>query len=157
MTERQQQPAALIRQRIEAAFADAQPPDERNITVCNCVECNEIAATFQGKHWNEIPLDLLRYNSEAMCFFTPEAYRYYLPAYMMASLQDYIAADTITEFIVYGLIAPAEASRVQVYRQKMEGFTSLQRNAIESFLQFLKAQYPGHDPLGDIDRALASL
>lgn len=149
-----------MKEQIEAAFAGVQRPDDTNVVYDDTgghLECNEVAAAFRGKHWKQVPLEVLRDHYSGLFFFTPEAYRFYLPAYLCAVLLHYEDGDMIPGSIVFSLIPPSHAGDVQNYRQRMDGFTSPQRNAIKSFLEFLQAQHPYEDPLGDLDRALASL
>jgi hypothetical protein len=152
--------AESLRREIEGAFANAKNLGDDKLVYDNSgghLECNEVAAAFRGKHWKEIPLDVLRYHSSGLFFFTPEAYRFYLPAYLIAAALYHDEADTIPGSVVFSLIPPSDARDVQTYHRRMEGFTSSQRNAIKSFLEFLKAQHPGDDLLGDLDKALTSL
>ena len=79
---------------IRAAFEDAEYPGDDNIAGCSrsltpfgCDDCDPMAAHFKGTRWQEHNLQTLgEFNS--LSFFHPEARRYYLPAFMLAELQD---------------------------------------------------------------------
>lgn len=152
--------AESLRREIEGAFADAKYPGDDKLVYDDSgghLECNEVATAFKGKQWKEVPLDVLRYHSAGLFFFTPEAYRFYLPAYLIAAALNYQDVDTLPGSLIFSLIPPADARDLASYRRRIEGLTPTQRKAIKSFMEFLKAQHPGDDPLGDIDKALASL
>lgn len=149
-----------LRHLIEVAFAGVgYPGDDRLVydTSGCCLECKDVAAAFRGKHWKEIPLDVLRYHSSAIFFLTPEAYRFYLPAYLIAGSVNYDEADVIPDSVVFSITPPSDERDFDDYRRKMEGFTPLQRKALRSFLEFLKKHHAEDFPLGELDKALASL
>jgi len=85
---------------------------------------------------------------ETLGFFTPAAFRFYLPAYMMVSLDpDHEAeADIIPEYTVFDLTPPV-GERDNVYGwkyflEKMNGFTESQKQAIRSYLRYMEVVYP---------------
>jgi hypothetical protein len=149
-----------LRQLVEAAFAETKYPGDDRLVYDNSrdhLECNEVAAAFKGKHWKQISLETLRHHSAGIFFFTPEAYRFYLPAYLLAAALHYDEADTISDSVVFSLIPPSDAKDAQSYLHRVEGFTTTQRKAIKRFLEFLKQQHPQDDVLGDMDKALANI
>ena len=146
------------------SFADVQYPGDEKLVSDNTgyhLECNQIKAAFKGRHWKEIPLELLRYHSEALFFFTPEAYRFYLPAYLIAGSLHYPDADRIPDSIVFSLLPPSDPQSIKIYGEiaetRLKCLTQAQRKAVKSFLQFVKQQHPEDEALGDVDKALASL
>jgi hypothetical protein len=90
-----------IREHIIKAFRDVLPPSPDNITACPCLECLEIAQYFRGTSWQGHPPRDLRIHSAALSLFTPAAYRYWLPAFMLAEIDDPETADIIAEGIAY--------------------------------------------------------
>lgn len=150
--------AEELRHEIEAAFAETKYPGDDRLVYDNSgdhLECNEVAAAFRAKEWRELSVDMLRRHSQSLFFMTPEAYRFYLPAYLIAALLDYDKADTISDSVVFSLIPPSDDRDAESYRQRMQGFTSAQRQVIRSFLEFMKQHHGGDDALGNLDRALA--
>jgi hypothetical protein len=152
--------AEELRQQIEAAFAETKYPGDDRLVYDNTgdhLECNEVAAAFRGRDWRQLSQDILRRHSQSLFFLTPEAYRFYLPAYLNAATLHYDEADTIPGSVVFSLIPPSDARDARAYQRRIEGFTQAQRKAIRSFLEFLKQNHTGDDALGDVDKALANL
>lgn len=152
--------AENLRLEIEAAFADTKYPGDDRLVYDNSgyhLECNEIAAAFRGKDWRELSVEMLRYHAQSLAFMTPEAYRFYLPAYLIAAALHYDEADIIPDAVVFNLIPPSEDWLFHMYRQKMQGLTAAQRRAIRSWLQFLKEHHGEDDLVGNLDQALASV
>ena len=80
--------AGLVAQ-IESAFAATPyPGDDR---ICDPSpgdeEVAEYALEFRGARWDRLHPEFLAYHDAAISFFTPEAFRYFLPAYLIADLR----------------------------------------------------------------------
>src|SRR5438105_12393788 len=111
-------PKEDIAARIEAAFADTPSPG---------TEFGDIAATqwdegiveyFRGSSWRGHRVQDLRRYEAAMSFFTDKAFRYWLPAFMLAELQDPVEADVIGEGIAFHLTeASAADTRLREFAQ----------------------------------------
>ena len=148
-----------LQRQIEKAFARCTYPGDHRLvydTSGGHLECNQVAKVFRGKHWRDIPLETLRTQHSAIFFFTPEAYAYFLPAYLIAGALHYEDADAIPDTVVFSLTPPDDPDLYDAHRLRMQSFTPEQRNAIIAFLQFLKDHFEDDDPMNDIDRALAS-
>lgn len=151
--------AEELRRLIETAFAEGNYPGDTRLVYDNTgrhLECNEVAAAFRGKHWREVPLETLRRRADAIFFLTPEAYRFYLPAYLLAAVSHYDQADSIPDSVVFSLTPPSDSRDVENYRQTVEGLTASQRLAIRRFLEFQKQHHEENDPLGYLNKALAN-
>ena len=86
---------------IEAAFADTPSPGSGFNDISATQWDEGIVDYFRGKTWQEHRVqDLLRY-SAALSFFTDKAYRYWLPAFMLAELAHPEDADIIGEHIAF--------------------------------------------------------
>jgi len=151
-----------LRKQIEDAFAEVAYPGDDQLVLDSSgyhLECNQVAAVLKGKHWKQVPLDLLR--QIALAALTPEAYRFYLPAFLVAGSLHYDEADLIPDSVVFSLLPPSDPHDIVVYgeidKKRREIFTPAQRAAVRAFLEFLKQYHAEDDPLGDVDRAIESL
>ena len=115
------------------------------------LECAQVAEFFRGKRWKDVTLAALRsYRGDAsacLAFMSPEAFRYYLPAYMLIALDDYAEADVIADSAL-NMLTPGELR--ESWNERAKGFSQRQREAILSFLNYLDthhgADYPVHGP-----------
>jgi hypothetical protein len=118
---------------IEAAFPLDPVPEVDDVRNDHCPECAELAARFSGKRWDEIALaDLARNPSASL--LTPVAFRYYLPAMMLRSMEDPRALDTFPYSLVSELSPPGgkpSPDRLATYA----GLTTDQATAIIAFLR----------------------
>ena len=80
---------------IREAFKDVTYPGDDHIAGCSrsalpigCHECDGIAAHFKGTTWQEHSLQTLIGCDSAVTLFHAGALHYYLPAFMLAELDD---------------------------------------------------------------------
>mgnify|MGYP000409079592 CR=1 FL=1 len=82
--------------KIESAFKNTPKPSG---VLSHNSNDNGRAKYFSGSSWNEHKATDLRLHFDAFYEFEPEAFRYYLPAFMLADISDPIDADIIGEAI----------------------------------------------------------
>jgi len=91
--------------RIRRAWADATRPNASAISVPT-YDDEGVSAYFAGKTWEGHSASTLRKLDFATSVFTDEAFAYYLPAYLIAAIQDPDALDVVADFILYSLARP---------------------------------------------------
>jgi len=103
-------PAHVLREVIDSFSDVAYPGDDRIVEGFSGedLERQRIAEQFRGHRWAGMPLEVLIENTGALAFFTPEAFRYYLPAYILVALSLYEDANTIPSDLVSALTLPTE-------------------------------------------------
>ena len=151
------------RESIESAFADVPYPGDDSITRCtheDCLECDEIAAHFRGTTWRDHTLEQLREHHSAITMFTPEAFHYFLPAFVLHSLGHWREAGTIPHTIAFQFSPAkpdADAGMQQYCAVRWSIFSQQQREAIAMFLREYSAS--GSEPwfARDVDRVVSRL
>jgi hypothetical protein len=106
-------------------------------------ESGETVHVFAGRHWKELPLEFLSAHLMKLSNLTPEAFRYYLPAYLLASLRRLSPAEAekgavnIPETVVYHL-SPAgrESFAPDRFWATVSGLTLEQKIFIRDFLRW---------------------
>jgi hypothetical protein len=141
---------ALITQ-IHAAFANTiYPGDDNLINANHCQECADIYEAFRGKQWESLTdVRFLRRYEAALSLLYPEAFRYYLPAFMRAALVDHETADVILDGLEFHLSPPEkdgflDQESLQKYGythtdswlRRVSSFTTEQKSAIRAYLEF---------------------
>lgn len=101
---------------------------------------------FQGKDWQEVARLLLRgYESSGgscLVFMNVNAYCYYIPAYLLMSLQNYdlVGATTIYDYTLYDLALPIIGQKLPLDRgwhlDRFEKFTFQQKRDIADYLAY---------------------
>lgn len=122
-------PKEEVAAQIEAAFADTPSPG---------TEYDDISATkyddegivdyFRGTGWRGHRVQDLRRHEAALSFFTDKAFRYWLPAFMLADLESPEEADVIAEGIVFHLTESEDAD------SRLRQFAPAELKAIVAFL-----------------------
>jgi uncharacterized protein DUF6714 len=100
--------SAELINKIESAFKNTPKPT--GILSRNSSK-DSPANYFSGRSWQGHKTTDLRQHLDAFYEFEPEAFRYYLPAFMLADITDPIDADIIGEAIVW-FFTPRENERL---------------------------------------------
>jgi hypothetical protein len=134
---------------IRATF----PPGEqleRHATVEHaCPECADVAVTFSHLLWPDATAEVVDSHFEALPVFTPQAFRQFLPAFMVRSLQkDNLpwGVNDVSEFTLYSLW-PDEVSAW--WRLRVDALTTDQVAVIVDFSDYVRGrsdEYRGTPP-----------
>ena len=122
---------------VRSAFADTPAPEGK---ITDTYDDEGAADYFQGRGWDGHDAKSLRAHEAAMCFFTPEAFRYYLPAFMLAELEAPEVADILGEYVVYQFGRP-EPIWESEYSKRLALFTTTEKRAILAFIQYMQDKY----------------
>lgn len=148
---------ALLRQ-IETAFADTPHPGDDHIGYdSDDWESAELTRAFKGRHWRDLSPAELQYHSSS--FLSSEGFRYYLPAYLLAALEDH---GNLMPHTVYGLTPPEASSpeeqRLRAWQlERFEGLSPAQKRAVRAFLEYARDEAShyfsqGQDPRLALER-----
>jgi hypothetical protein len=141
--------------RIREAFASVEQPRNRNITSHRCEECDELRDTFSGLKWDAIDPVIIDSNFGQLSLFSPQAYQYFLPAYLLRCLDNFDPSNMVCEFTIYSL-SPTRGRDADSRRhsERLKEFTETQKDAIMSFLNLLKASEVFSEFHDDVDIGL---
>jgi hypothetical protein len=131
---------------IRSAFASTPyPGDDRLVTDDGGrdPETRDVAKMLSGQRWDQVSLDTLRARAESLPLLTPEAFRYYLPAYMLGVFEHWNDVDVVRDSVLYNLTPPNERSgrKWEFFRTRADQFTPSEGAAIASFLRFMSDRY----------------
>jgi hypothetical protein len=131
-----------LKEQIEQAFADVPyPGDDHIIDDPHDWECIDLLACFKGKHWKELSHEDLFQNS--LSFVGIDAFAFYLPAYLFASLASY---KHLISHVVYGLCLLDDSELIEWQVRRFDRLSRIQKQAVRSFLEYMRdenAQYFG--------------
>ena len=162
MSRQQEARDALVRQ-IRSAFSDVEYPGDDGIVPDHVgwdPDVDEVGEAFAGKRWQDVTSEDIASQRDGLCFMTPEAFRFYLPAYLLACILDYDEADTAFGCAIMLLTEPRPGDRryrawsEAWFQKRVEAMTADQRLAIRRFLEYVGTEHCGDDPLGEIGEAL---
>ena len=107
------------------------------ITSHECEECDEVRAAFSGLQWDEVPDGIIQQHYDSLPLFTAEAFRYYLPAYVLsaaAEIRTHSYGGKVAEFLTYSLAPEWAAKGGERWVEERLAFTPSQREAMLAFL-----------------------
>jgi hypothetical protein len=132
-----------LKQIIIEAFAAVPYPGDANITRCpyDCSECRRVAAFFKGRESSGQTAAELRPFHIALSLFTSEAFHYFLPAFMLASLGSYEKGDVIPDAIRFHFEYAHEAQGH--FEVRLSRLSPQQRKAIIQYLVHMESKGAG--------------
>ena len=128
---------------IEEAFAGVAYPGDDNLTRCpyECSECGRVAEFFRGRDPKDLGIAELREHHIALALFTPEAFHYFLPAFMLASLRSYEKGDPIPDAVRFHFEYAQECQGH--FQVRLSRLTQAQRKAIIEYLVHMERKGAG--------------
>ena len=92
--------------RIKKVFAKVKYPGDTKLVVGYSEEAKDYQKAFKGKNWRDLRSEFVSYNYASVSFFSPEAFRYFLPGLMILCLQDLSEVDMVVDELVSQLTLP---------------------------------------------------
>jgi hypothetical protein len=131
-------PAQLneLRQKILATFPKTDPPLSENITSHPCEECAAVAEDFRDVKWWCADEPLIDENFDDLPLFTPEAYHYYLPAFLLRALDNFDPDNLVAQFCLYDLTLN-KTPEDGWYSPRLQQFTCDEVATIVAFLRYV--------------------
>ena len=105
-----------ITQRIVAAFRSRKIPKGVPVFQSDYYEIDTKtldSLAHQTPTWVELPRNVLCANPLALAFMSPEAFAWFLPAYLIISVEMYFETGTLTSSLIARLTPPDEADARQ--------------------------------------------
>jgi hypothetical protein len=143
----------LIKTKIFEAFGINPYPGDEYLAVDQSgydLECREIVSDFKGKNWKDVSVEMLHKHKEALPLFTPTAFRYYLPAYMIGCADSYYGVDVALDSVLFNLTPPKprRGREWDFFWARAQQFNEVEREAIRLFLELME-QYELNDWLSE--------
>lgn len=93
-----------LKSEIIKAFSENEQPAKDNIALHECEECYGVRKDFSNVKWQEASNRLLENNYDKIPLFSPEAFNYFLPAYLIYTLNNFDNEfSEVCEFTFYAL------------------------------------------------------
>jgi len=127
-------------ERLRDQIRNAFPADAfyGRVTACPCEECKGIIQALQRRSWEEIPPEFIDLTCSPT-LLEAEAFRSFLPAYLMRALGDLVGDNVVLEFTVYSL-CPAGSEDGDTPATTSHGMPSGDRLLIERARLMSQAQ-----------------
>ncbi len=101
----------LLIKMIFSAFSISNMPNANNIVSSNSGEAIEIKDIFISKKWDQVLNPDIIFHNSALGFLTDDAFRYYLPTYMLLLINNLYESDIVASSVVNQLTLPLEADQ----------------------------------------------
>lgn len=101
----------LLIKMIFSAFSISNIPNSNNIVDSISGEAIEIKDIFISKQWDQVLTPDIIFHNSALGFLTDDAFRYYLPTYMLLLINNLYESDIVASSVVSQLTLPFEADQ----------------------------------------------
>jgi hypothetical protein len=146
---------------IVAAFSEVPYPGDDNLTPKKPyldLESDQIAEFLKGKRWQQLNAEYVwsEYQGDPgalLTFMTPEAFQYYLPAFLLMSILEYEKADVMADSVLYNL-RPRDQLDEERFKERFDRLTLDQRKSVAATLRSLEEKHGGSLTLPEVRDAL---
>ena len=130
----------LLAARVKRSFRSVPGPERiTRLEPWEDSESGAITAMLQGKHWSELTPELVQGQPDAIAFLSAEAFRYFLPGYLLIALEDATDLDVALIGLLNALAGPTNQE---------ERFRMLKEDQLLVVMDVLEAITPEEsDPL----------
>jgi hypothetical protein len=123
---------------ILSGFTEARYPGDEELVRSSGCEPAEVAALFRGRtDWREIAPDYLdragAASPSALSFFSAAAFRFYLPAFLVADLDGMLLYTDPLFYLWHGLDEATRGGRVRVQGEGMRSWWEVQQAHFADF------------------------
>lgn len=132
--------AEEVAEQIEKAFREEQYPGDNHLTQGSTMEAAEVNGFLRGRRWQDLGVGELARNHASLFFMTPEAIRYYIAGFLIASVLHYGDSDQIPSSLLFLLspFAMNDAHYQSRFRERFELLSNPEKSAIRAFLEYLR-------------------
>ena len=151
-----------IHELFQKTFRSQPPPtgDDLISKGADTTASGRIRDLFSGRRWYELDPEFVVDHADAFWSMTPPGRRYYLPAFLLATLhapKDWVYADNL----ILGLFLPLRGADDdpdrEVFVRFLESLEPREKSAVRSFLEFVAAHHPSRGEQGAAKMALRVL
>jgi hypothetical protein len=130
-----------LRADVVRVFGTARRPSRFEIAPHGCEECEQLAAARADVEWIGMPGRLIEENPSGLSLLSPEAYAYFLPAYILYALDHFTHSALPSEITVYSLAynAPQTEEMADWHRERLKFITAEQLAVLQRFLEAVEA------------------
>lgn len=138
--------AASIAQQIHTEFGDLEPPGDDALLHPDCMDDGDIVDFYGNPRWQDLSSEKIVANYAAPSFFSPLAFRYYLPAFLVWTLENPDSPEVAGESIIHALDPGTPNEHLHEFRySKFQSLTDNQFTVVRNFLIYFSA----HNDLGE--------
>jgi hypothetical protein len=114
--------------KIDQAFSNVPYPGDEKVASCPCPECEDVRRDFCGQTPATIESEVIAHNFESLRLFSPEAYQFFLPAYLLYSIND-LDSDVLV-WVLFSLARPSKGH--------LRLFSNPQKEAVLEFVKWVQ-------------------
>lgn len=116
-----------LKKMLVEVFPKDKPPNIDEIIDHQCLECFGVRDTFGGFEWWKIEGNTIDVNFVKSSLFTPKAFHYYIPAYILRALDKFGKYEEVLEFLLYNFYPSDLEGSEEYFVKRQELFSKQQK------------------------------
>lgn len=129
----------MLLRRLIQEFSSVQRPETNRLTDSRTEEAIETVSFFAPYRWQDVPLILVEKHPDATSWFSIQAFHYYLPSFIKASIEQGDIYELYVSSAYYSFVNKPSKSLVDLQNQRLAVFSKPQLEVILEWLQWLLA------------------
>ncbi len=120
---------------------------------------NTVRDRFTGRRWYELDPEFVVQNADCFASMAPEAQRYYVPAFLLATFhapKDWVYTNNLILSLFLPLRNEDDPARDQ-FIKFLDILTPVEKSAIQAFLKYTAVEHPSQGERGAAKLALSVL
>ncbi len=131
---------------IEETFANVPYPGDDNLLRFPDYASKSVLATFRGKHWSEITPEMLIEHQHSLHLFSPEAFWFFLPCFLISAIRHGDVTDLLWETVFYNL-APGFGGDTDFLNERISLLDARQKKVLRRYVElFVRIETSVPDP-----------
>ena len=128
---------------IRAAWSETEYPAGESVAALGpgCLDSDHVIKIFSGKRSQDLTTaQVFRAHSDSLTYLSPRARHYFLPAFLLAFLDQPDRCPNYEFFIMYHFMPSLHEEDLDEFKSFIQLFTTEQRTAVAKFLDHLAAE-----------------
>jgi hypothetical protein len=145
-----------LRLAIRERFPAIPIPADDDIALHECKECLAIRDAFAGRTWDSLQPNELEARFDSLPMLSPSAFKYYLPAYLIDSLERFDPDYLVCQFTIYAVAPdedPEEAKFIDWWRERLTLFVPQQFEVLVQFVNLARRHEAFHGFIPSLEQA----
>jgi hypothetical protein len=130
--------ARRLRAEIAAAFSGHPYPGDNNLVDAGTLDpkTERLRNAFKNRRWQDVSIDMVRSFKDDLPLFTPAAFAYFLPAYLLACMEAPDEVDTAFDSVIFNLTPPLSDGgwQIRFFQARARLFSQEEANTLSMFL-----------------------
>lgn len=128
----------LLQEKIKQVFSQVKQPSTEKIVDCDCWECVAQKKMFSGQTKENLSEELIK-KCDTVALFSPEAFHYFLPCFLIYSLKYEADNEDFADYVLNTVLPYKEDDTSRSYWiRRLKLFSQEQLKVVIEYINYMK-------------------